>query len=406
MSPQSHTTSLRALARRDGTLAVALGVLVGVASLLAGLSWPEAGIGAALCTPLAWRTRRPWVVLALVTCGSIAYLALVDSIPGFGPPTLVALYTVASHGTRRQTVALAGGSLLLAVVIAMLFDTGDEGIFARFFQEFSLFATALAIGDAVRSRREAIGAMRERAERAEREQDLEARRRVDEERVRIARDVHDVVAHSMATISTQASVGLHIGREDPERALNTLESIKQVSTRALHDLRSALGVLREEPGEGPTAPAPSIEVVPELIRQVRSTGLPIDLRMEGSPGELASALQIGIYRIVQEGLTNVMRHADGAEATVRIAVGEESVEVEVIDDGNGSPTSASRSGAQSGLVGMRERATALGGAFEAGHREGGGFRGARGDPGGPRSAMTICVLLADDQALLRAACRS
>lgn len=312
-------------------------------------------------------------MLALVTCGSLAYLALVPSSPGFGPPLLVALYTVASHGSRRQTVALACGSLLFSVVIVLLFDPGDDGMVAQFFQQFSLWGVALAVGDAVRSRREAIGAFRERAERAEREQELKARRRVDEERVRIARDVHDVVAHSMATISTQASVGLHIARQEPERAIDALESIKQVSARALRDLRSALGVLREESGEGPTAPAPSIAVVPELVRQARSTGLPIVLRMEGSPASLPTALQIGVYRIVQEGLTNVMRHADGAEATVRIAVGTESVEVEVTDDGNGSPTSASESGAQSGLVGMRERATALGGTFEAGHREGGDF---------------------------------
>lgn len=342
-------------------------------SLIAGLSWLEAGAGAALCAPLAWRTRRPWAVLALVTCGSVAYLALVKSSPGFLPPMLVALYTVASDGSRRQTVALAAGSLLFSLAIVLLFDLGDDTALAQFFQQFSLFGIALAVGDAVRSRREAIAAFRERAERAEREQELEARRRVDEERMRIARDVHDVVAHSMATISTQASVGLHIGRDDPDRAVETLESIKQVSARALHDLRSALGVLREESGEGPTAPAPSIEGVPELVRQARSTGLPIDLRMQGSPDGLPAAVQIGIYRIVQEGLTNVMRHADGAEATVRIAVGPESVEVEVTDDGNGSPTSASQSGAQSGLVGMRERAAALGGALEAGYREGEGF---------------------------------
>jgi signal transduction histidine kinase len=200
------------------------------------------------------------------------------------------------------------------------------------------------------------------------------RRRVDEERVRIARDVHDLVAHSIATISTQASVGVHIGREEPIRAVEVLESIKRVSGQALHDLRDALGVLRE-PSEGvPMAPTPSLHDVPELVQRARDSGLAVTLRMEGAASELPTKLQLASYRIIQERLTNVMRHASGARATVRIAVGGDDVRLEVSDDGTGTPTTLSGSGSGSGLEGMRERATAMGGVLEARRQADGGFR--------------------------------
>jgi len=196
---------------------------------------------------------------------------------------------------------------------------------------------------------------------------------VDEERVRIAREVHDVVAHSLATVSTQASVGVHIGREEPERAVEVLQAIKEVSTSALQDLRYALGALRED-ADAPTGPTPSLQELPELVDRARSSGLSIVLRMEGSPAVLPAALQVAVYRIVQEGLTNVMRHAAGAKALVRIAVTGRQVEVDVTDDGAGGPTTPRVPGSGTGLVGMRERASALGGAFEAGRAAGGGFR--------------------------------
>lgn len=215
--------------------------------------------------------------------------------------------------------------------------------------------------------------MRERAERAEREHELEARRRVDEERMRIARDVHDVVAHSLATVSTQASVGVHVGREEPELAVEALHAIKEVSTGALDDLRYALGALRDDSTDAPTGPTPSMRDLPELVGKARSSGLSVVLRMEGSLAALPVALQVAVYRIVQEGLTNVMRHASGAQATVRIAVANQQVQVDVINDGAGKPTASSGAGTQSGLIGMRERASAVGGAFEAGPATGGGF---------------------------------
>jgi signal transduction histidine kinase len=251
----------------------------------------------------------------------------------------------------------------------------EEGTeLGQMLERVSQFALALAVGEAVRSQRAFVAAVRDRADRAAREHELETRRRLDEERVQIAQDVHDIVAHSIAAISTQASVGVHIAREEPTKAIEALDSIKTVSAQALHDLRYALKSLRDPSAAGPTGPTPSAHDLPALVQRARNSGLSVTLRMEGSPDLLSAALQVAIYRIVQEALTNVMRHAGGAQATVRIAVRAQEVEVDVTDDGRGVPTAASGSGSGSGLVGMRERASVMGGELDAGRRAGGGFR--------------------------------
>lgn len=376
MPRTSPTAFVLSLARRDATLAVTLAVLMAVGTVRQDFSWAQAIGCAALAAPLAWRRRWPMAVLAVVVCGAYVYLALSEpnATPIFIAPELVAAYTVAAHGSRRRTLAVAVGLVLSAVVIVSLFSPDNGTDLAQILEEVSQLGFALAIGEAVRSRRALIAAMRERAERAERDGELEALRRVDEERLRIARDVHDVVAHSIATISTQASVGVHVGREEPARAVEMLESIKRVSTQALQDLRYALGDLRDASDAGPTDPTPSLEDVAGLLQQARDSGLSVELRMEGSPTMLPLALQTACYRIVQEGLTNVLRHASGARATVLIAVGRDEVVVDVTDDGTGRPTSSSGLGSGTGLVGLRERAAAMGGELHADHGSDGGFR--------------------------------
>ncbi len=368
------TASVLSFARRDETLAIVLGLTLLGGSLLLGFSLPQAAACAALAVPLLWRRRWPMGVLAAVTCAVFVYLTLTDPSPLFRPPLLLALYTVAAHGWRRRTLAVAAGIPLAAVVLVARFSPEDGTFAGQSLEVFSQFGFALAIGEAVRSQRAFIAATRERAERAEHDRELEARRRVDEERVRIAREVHDVVAHSIATISTQASVGVHVGREEPERAVEVLESIKRVSVQALHDLRHALGALREAADLGPTAPTPLLKDVTELVQQARDSGLSVTLRMVGPSATLPSALQTTSYRIVQEGLTNVMRHADGAHATVLISVGGQQMVVDVTDDGKGRPTTTSRLGSGLGLIGLQERASAMGGDLRAGREEDGGFR--------------------------------
>jgi signal transduction histidine kinase len=367
---------VRALARHDTTLVVVLMVLAGLGASFGPGHFNAAEVlgGEAICLPLAGRTRWPATTLAVVVAGSVLYLALAHLSGAFVPAVLVALYTFAASGTRRGTVIIAAAGLLAAIVAVLVFSPGTGTRVGKILGQSAFFGLALAVGEGVRSRRAFLGAMEDRVERAAREHELEARRRVAEERMRIARDVHDVVSHSIATISTQASVGVHIGRTEPERAREALASIKEVSAGALADLRHALGVLRDESDGDPAEPTPSLHEVPALVHHARSAGLGVELRMEGSVTELPAALQVAVYRIVQESLTNVMRHARGAHATVLIAVGPSEVGIEVTNDGSGAPTPDSGDGARSGLRGMRERAGALGGELEAGPQPGGGFR--------------------------------
>lgn len=358
----------------DVALACLVGVVVVVGSVLNGAPPLGVLVGAALCAPLAWRRRWPLAALGMLACGSLLYLAVGDPSPVFVPPVLVGLYTVAAWGSRGRTLAVAAGLLPYVAVIVLVFSLDEGGDVAQMLETLSQFALALAVGEAVRSQRAFVAAVRDRAERTAREHELETRQRVDEERVRIARDVHDVVAHSIATISTQASVGVHLGRQEPAEAIKLLESIKAVSAEALHDLRYAVGVLRDPSGVDPVAPAPSMDDVPALVQRARDSGLAVELRMEGAPAALSAATQVAVYRIVQEGLTNVMRHAGGAQATVDITIRGHEIEVDVSDDGAGGSITSSEAGSGSGLAGMRERASAMGGELQAGPQADGGFR--------------------------------
>lgn len=358
--------------RREETLVVAMGLFAAIGSVAEGLTVGEAIPVVLLVVPLLWRMQHPLAVLIVIMSGVLAYLIFVARTPVALPPLFVALYTVAAHGERRRTLAVALAVLPFAVIIGRLVSAERGGVL-DFAAQLSQFGFALVLGEAVRTQRALIGALRERAQRAELDRELEARRRVDEERVRMARDVHDTVAHNIAAITTQASVGLYVGREQPERALEALERIKAVGTQALRDLRHALGNLRTGSGGG-TDPTPSARDVPRLVQQARDSGVSVVLETRGSAADLPAALGVAVYRIVQEALTNVMRHAGGSSVAVRLSVGKDEIEVVIADDGRGSPTLASASGTGSGLEGMRERAAALGGALEAGPTPRSGYR--------------------------------
>lgn len=372
VSSLSSPSWLRTLARHDSTLAGALGITILAVSLQAGNSLVQAVAAGALSLPLAWRSRWPLAVLGVVAVASLVY-GLIKQNPAFVASLAVALYAVAVNGSRWRTVAVAAGLVPYVCLLLLVFSPDSGSTFAQTRELLTELGLALAVGEAVRSGRALFAAMRERVEQTQREHELEAQRRVNEERVRIARDVHDVVSHSLATISTQASVGVHVGRRDPERGIEVLESIRDVSVEALQDLRRALGAVRDDATSAPTAPAPSLRDVPALVDQVRDSGLEVVLRMEGAQSGLSSTLQVAAFRVVQEGLTNVMRHAHGAHATVRVAVGGGQVEVDVRDDGRGAPTASSHAQPGSGLIGMQERVGALGGTLHAGRARDGGF---------------------------------
>ncbi|UYQ60739.1 sensor histidine kinase [Streptomyces peucetius] len=291
----------------------------------------------------------------------------------YGPVFLtvaVAVFAAIVAGHRRAAwwaVGLLWAAHLLVAhwLYAYLPPGGDEA--APWGQEVFVTAWVIAIAAAselVRVRREVWA--RERAERAAAE-----KRRADEERLRIARELHDVLAHSISVINVQAGVGLALLDSDPEQARTALTTIKAASKEALGEVRQVLDTLRA-PGEAPRAPAPGLDRLPELVQQAASTGLTVDVETVGQKAALAPGADLAAFRIVQEALTNVVRHSGSRTARVRIVHSPGSLALQIDDDGPATGSDAGGSGR--GLIGMRERAGALGGTIKAGPRPDGGFR--------------------------------
>jgi signal transduction histidine kinase len=296
----------------------------------------------------------------------------------------------------RRLAWLAAAVTAVEAVAVELFLYGDT-----MFEGEPLYAavTVLAAmwwGESVRARRAYVAELRDRAERAERTREEEARRRVGEERLRIARELHDVVSHTIGVISVQAGVAAHLLHRKPDKAAESLAAIRQASDEALGELHAMLGVLREhgdgDAGGAPLAPAPGLAELDTLVAQAAGAGLEVRVSVEGEPRRLPAAVDLAAYRVVQESLTNVVRHARATRAEITVTHAGGRVDIEVTDDGRGAavengvesasgrqPTDSDRPDRRSGrsgqgIPGMRERARALGGTLEAGPRPGGGFR--------------------------------
>jgi signal transduction histidine kinase len=326
--------------------------------------------------PTLTRHRHPgW---SMVACMALLYvvLAIVDVHYTAPFSSMLCGYSLALVADRRRVV-LAGLALVPAVVAAVLIFSDHRTLLdAEIPKNLAFVAAPLLIGVAVRNRRDYLAALVDRAETAERTRDEEARRRVGEERLRIARDVHDVVAHAMVAINVQAGVGAHLLDRDPEQARRTLKDIEKVSGEALSDLRSTLGMLREDAAAddgAPVRPAQSLRELDELGESLRTAGIEVDLDVDPATATLPASVTSTGYRIVQEALTNVVRHAGGSHARVRVTRGADALVIEVDDDG-GDEASAAPPGAGQGVRGMRERAQAAGGTLEAGPQAGGGWR--------------------------------
>ena len=362
----------------DGLLAVAaagFGVLTLSSVLPFDLGNPRAVAAYLLLLghtlPIALRRRFPVPVLAWALATGLAFASLRLNLVSLGLAVLVYVYTVASRCPRRVSVAglAATVAMLLAVFLVRPRAIGDRGTVVI---DCLTVAAAWWLGDATRRRQEAIGAARERAVELERAREELARRAVVEEQLRIARELHDVVAHSMSIIAVQSGVGAHVLDSQPEEARKALTAIEVTSRQALTEMRRLLGVLRQEAEpSGSLTPTPGLAEVDALAAEVARAGARVEVRIEGTRPELPPGLDLSAYRIVQEALTNVVRHAGPATARIRIRYAPQSVDVEVVDDGRGGNP---RPGDGHGIAGMRERAALYGGTLHAGPRPGGGFR--------------------------------
>jgi signal transduction histidine kinase len=340
-------------------------------------------LAVATCAPLAVRSRWPLPVLAAVAAGTLLSIAIYDPNITIAVPAMFALYTVALTSDRRTTRIVAAA--IVPVNLGMIAVFSPYGVFAvETLKNFGLALLPLAIGSAKRDHRAYIAAIEERADRAERTREEEALRRVGEERLRIARELHDVVAHAMVAINVQAGVATHLMDRRPESARSALQQIKRVSGEALADLRATLGVLRQDDDTpAPTRPAQGLEALEELADGMRAAGVEVTLEVSGDGCAVPSAIESALFRTIQEALTNVLRHSTSRAATVRVGVRDGSARVEVLDDGpsqrvpvaaGGIPASEHVEGSGNGLRGMRERIAAVGGVVEAGPRSEGGWR--------------------------------
>ncbi|WNM31681.1 sensor histidine kinase [Streptomyces sp. Li-HN-5-11] len=362
---------------RDALPAVAVTLVAAAATAIGKAGWHEPhwadAVWTALsCLPLVVRSRWPMGVTLLTLAVDLTLIAFAPHIALAPAASLVALYTLATRGSRR-TAWIAG--IAAAVAITGVYGAAhpEPVLGANSLLRFDFAIAATALGLAVRSRRDHLAQARARAEHAERTREEEARRRVTEERVRIARDLHDVVAHHITLVNAQAGVAHHLMRTNPDQAYEALAHIKDNSRAALEELRATVGLLRQpDDAPGSRAPIPRLADLDTLVAGIRAGGLPVRVTRIGTPAPLAPATELTAYRIIQEALTNTHKHASATQAAVVLDYGPHVLRVTVTDDGRpGAPKGA---GSGHGLIGMRERATAIGGTVTAGPRPEGGFQ--------------------------------
>jgi signal transduction histidine kinase len=331
---------------------------------------------AVLCGTVAIRRLRPLVALWVSVAAVIPYWVLdyVDS--GSSVPVLLNLYTVAAHVDRPRSLRhgiLASIPLIVVMIVGVIAEEEDLPPVAVVGNAV-IFATAWLIGDTFRNRRAYLAEVEARAEQAERDREAAADRAVQDERTRIARELHDVVAHSVSVMVVQAGAARRVIDRHPEQTVESLSIIESTGRNALDELRRVLGVLRSGESVAATEPQPTADDVASLVHRWRDAGHSVALTVHGTPPTLPLGVSLTVYRIVQEALTNVMKHAGPATHTdVCLRYGPEEVTLEVIDDGRGPGGEPVPSSGQ-GLIGMRERVEVFGGTLSTGPRPGGGYR--------------------------------
>lgn len=332
----------------------------------------------AVLGPIAFRRRFP-IAMYLVTAAAAFGLWTMNSVDGgSGIGGLFVTYGLGFYVDRarafRVFVAVATFLSISAVVLAMIYDT--EG---RWFQCATRIGIVLGpyfLGDSRRTRNELVESLRERARRAEQDQVREASQAVVGERARIAHELHDVVAHSLSVMVVQATAGQRLIGRSPERAAESMASVAETGRAALGEMRRILGVLDtrndDEHGTQELAPQPGLGDVDALVERCRNAGMSIEVNRSGADVSLGAGVELAIYRIIQEALTNVLKHAATARVALHLLI-DDPVVIEVADDGLGLAAPKSPDGRGRGVIGMRARVESVGGDFHAGPRAGGGF---------------------------------
>jgi signal transduction histidine kinase len=325
--------------------------------------------------PLLVRRMWPIPVLAVTVAATVGHAFIIEGqVANESLGALVALFTVAERYERR--VAVTAALLTALSFAALMFSKAGSAQVALsgFLSTMLAIVIVLALGDWSRTRSRYAAAVEENARLLEAERDDRARRAVEDERERIARELHDIVTHHVSVIVIQAGAGLTALDRRPEGARSALEAIDRTSREALTDMRRMLGMLgdtRDEvdpgsPGDIAREPQPGLGRLGRLIEEVRAAGLPVELSMEGVPRPLDAGVELAAYRIVQEALTNALKHARGARARVRLAYEPRAIDIEVTDEGGtGSRDTGEGAGGGRGLIGMRERVALYGGDFDA-----------------------------------------
>jgi signal transduction histidine kinase len=361
-----------ALWRRPLTADIAFGAAIAVLYFLAVAVGPDDHAAARAPLPTAFlaaaiafvaiaaRRRYPVAALVLAAAGAMAFRIFTDTSPVLMIAVVITAYTMAACTGRRDAWLLGGGLAAALYLAGVLWD--DGGWWApENLGSLAWVGMAVAFGDATRSRRAYVAEVEERLRRAERSRDEEARRRVAEERLRIARELHDVVAHHIAVINVQAGAAAHVLRTRPDEVGTALATIRHESDTVVKELAAVVGLLRQ-PGESSTEPTRGLARLEDLLASMESAGLAVRRRQDGSAYELPAVADLAAYRIVQEALTNAHKHGAGG-ADLAISYGPRAVAIEVINPirAGGQPTA----GAGYGLIGMRERASAAGGVVTA-----------------------------------------
>jgi signal transduction histidine kinase len=333
--------------------------------------------------PLAWRRRAPMLVLAVLTAAEFANLLLRFPLTLAEAGIYVALYTVAVHSTLARSLKAAIAYGLYGVGYGILFGRWYGNVtWQDWVVSYALLAAAWGLGELQRRRRLATVHLEQLNAQLQRERDLKARWAVAEERARIARELHDVVAHSVSVMVVQAGAARRLVDGDPAQARQALTSIESTGRQALAEMRRLLGVMRHDGDARPEeaadalAPQPGLADLDALVGRAKDAGLEVELQVEGAPRPLAAGIDLSAYRIVQEALTNCLKHAGAAKAIVRLCYGREDLELQVLDDGRGvvGLRDPGRENGGHGLIGMRERVAVFGGNLDVGPRPGGGFK--------------------------------